>query len=414
MGELAGALDNYLEAARPVNRIAPVLAKRAAARKAGPAPKGPRRWPWLAAAVAAVATVLGVGIWLSSGLPGLRDDPKNQPPKHAAGVVAPKLVQQLNLPDVRGWTDLAISPDGKTLAARHGTTAELWDLTTGKLRAELKDHPGEVNFLTFSPDGKTLAAGCYKQVFLWDLDRGKDPLILRGHTNWVSLVHFDPDGKTVVSLSGRDGTLRRWDAATGEEREAVRGLRGDLTVSQDRTFICIGEALIDLRTFQTRVLKTSHYPMQFSLDNKTIGEAGRETVWLWDAEAATYQTVHELHTDRVNTAVLCPDGKTVASGSNDKTVMLYDLEAKRARTVIKAHSGPVGWVWPLPDGKTLASFSESDPAVKLWDIATGEERGSLGHDHNMKFVGGEPGPRLMVTVDQKGIAKVWDLGPEQK
>src|SRR5262249_34456015 len=105
---------------------------------------------------------------------------------------------------------------------------------------------------------------------------------------------------------------------------------------------------------------------------------------------------------------------TVASGSKDKTIILYDLEAKKVRTVIKAHSGPVEWVWPLPDGKTLASYSQSDPAVKLWDIATGEERASLGHDHNMKYAHTAFGLRMMVTVDKKGIARVGALGPEQK
>ena len=57
-------------------------------------------------------------------------------------VVTPKLVRQLSLPGVQGWRPqgwchLDISPDGKTLAARNGSTVELWDLDTGKRRADL-------------------------------------------------------------------------------------------------------------------------------------------------------------------------------------------------------------------------------------------------------------------------------------
>jgi WD40 repeat protein len=39
---------------------------------------------------------------------------------------------------------------------------------------------------------------------------------LEGHTSWVSSVAISPDGKQIVSGS-YDTTVRRWDAATGQQ-----------------------------------------------------------------------------------------------------------------------------------------------------------------------------------------------------
>src|SRR5207247_5727720 len=40
--------------------------------------------------------------------------------------------------------------------------------------------------------------------------------VLTGHTGAVEGVAFSPDGKTIVSASSGDGTVRRWDTATGK------------------------------------------------------------------------------------------------------------------------------------------------------------------------------------------------------
>ncbi len=70
---------------------------------------------------------------------------------------------------------LAISPDGKTLAAavRFGNTVVLWDVAGGKEKSSLKlePHPYRV---AFTPDGKTLAVGCAGgTVVLFEMS-GKD------------------------------------------------------------------------------------------------------------------------------------------------------------------------------------------------------------------------------------------------
>src|SRR5262249_35484543 len=73
--------------------------------------------------------------------------------------------------DVYGW---AWSPDGKTLAGakRDFDNAYLWDVATGKELHRLPVHHPPGTDLAFSPDGKTLAVGNYGA---FSLPEGKKP-----------------------------------------------------------------------------------------------------------------------------------------------------------------------------------------------------------------------------------------------
>jgi WD40 repeat protein len=74
---------------------------------------------------------------------------------------------------------LALSPDGRLLAAGNGTAAgvgrtpglhiDLWHTATGKRVRTLKGHTAELRDLAFSPDGKTLAsASGDHSILIWD------------------------------------------------------------------------------------------------------------------------------------------------------------------------------------------------------------------------------------------------------
>ena len=121
-------------------------------------------------------------------------------------------------------SNLAFSPDGKTLVSVGRDAIRFWDVETGKQKADLE--LANAICATYSPDGKTLvlAGGMDTagQIVLWDVAKGQRRTALRGHTGRVNCVAFRSDGK-VLATGSSDRTVRLWSMETGAELTVLEG-----------------------------------------------------------------------------------------------------------------------------------------------------------------------------------------------
>ena len=310
-----------------------------------------------------------------------------------------------------GVEGVAFGPDGRTLASAGGDNVIiLWNVTTRQpIESPLVGHTGFVVSLAFSPDGKTLATGSFDNtVILWQVATHKPigaPLI--GHAAAVRSVAFSPDGRTLSSSSDKDLIL--WD----------------VTVAQ-----ALGETL------------TGHFNqvsgLAFSPDGRILASSGCNgteateqckpgEVRLWDV--ASRQLLGQpltYHGGWVNDVAFSPDGRILASGSDDKTIVLLDVASRRPLDPpLVGHTGWINSVAFAPDGRTLASAS-LDQSVILWDVATHRPVGQplTGHKAEVKSVSFSPDGKTLASAScakpidkgacSQGEIRLWNAATRQQ
>lgn len=112
----------------------------------------------------------------------------------------------------------------------------------------------------------------------------------------------------------------------------------------------------------------------------------------------------------VHDVCFSPDGRLIATGSNDPSgpVRIWDANTGRPIRAIKGHTDAVLDVEFSPDGQRLLT-SSYDNTARLWDWNTGEQvQEYAGHFWWVWSASFSPDGLRIVTASQDGTAIVWD------
>jgi WD40 repeat protein/tRNA A-37 threonylcarbamoyl transferase component Bud32 len=355
---------------------------------------------------------------------------------------------------LRGHTQpvlaVAFSPDGKRLASAAGNSVNpgevrIWDATTDQSARTFRDHTCTTTAVAFSPDGKILVSASSGmssarpgEVKVREVDTGRERLTLPARILGFSAVAFTPDG-AFLATAGDEG-VKLWDAGKGNQvqllKVAAHPMHG-MAFSLENPHVAVAgtSGLVvwdwasgqELHKFRAHTINA--HGVAFAPDGKRFAtsswggyfmrkpdatarpEKMPNEVKVWDN--ATGKEIFTLAGGGIGVAY-SPDGKLLASGSQEGTVRVWDADTGKELFTLRGHASAVSGVAFSPDGKRLASAS-ADHTVKLWDAGSGHEVLTL-RDHNIPVasVAFSPDGRYLAAAGgrhgEPGVVTVWDAG----
>ena len=147
----------------------------------------------------------------------------------------------------------------------------------------------------------------------------------------------------------------------------------------------------------------------WSPDGKRIASASEDhTAQVWNAVDGSNPFTYKSHTDYVRDVVWSPDGKRIASASFDGTVQVWNSVDGSNPFTYKGHTNIVFGVAWSPDGKRIASAS-ADGTVQVWNAVDGSSPFTYkGHTDFVNSVAWSPDGKRIASASGDSTVQVWN------
>lgn len=275
---------------------------------------------------------------------------------------------------------LSFSPDGRYLLSGVGSSpnhCHVYNLATGQETFTYKGHDNAVIATAISPDGRWAATGGgnNNEIHVWDIKTGKLEQRLAGGGASVWAVGFSQDGKRLL-----------WGKTSGYQGDNERGpLQFQIDLPD------ASQNLGQPRPYSGNGAVRAKAELDgWSLVARVGGDYGYEAILDIRKNGKTQASIERGSSDgyRHRSYGFTPDGRAVISSASNGFLTAYSLDGKKIGNFV----GHTGEVWALavsPDGRWLASSSD-DQTVRLWNLETRENLLTLFQAQDGEWVAWTP------------------------
>jgi serine/threonine protein kinase/WD40 repeat protein len=366
--------------------------------------------------------------------------------------------------------DLQFTRDGKRLVScSEDETIRVWDWSTRKQISVFRS-PRGVTGVALSPDGRTLAARGAGSIFLWDL--AKPPRYRGYQTLSTNIWHavFTPDSHSILGRE-RNGGMALWDAHTLKETRRLWGATtSESVLSPDVRWALRsdGQHPFEVWNLNSGLMTTNvinvpdhltarpHFTdngkflvFQYSLETNRRETNNILEVWdtaTWQRTASltlnftpekekprgfttslpnSYVVMgdgkfHFFDAAKLNEAPklltgphdfygfdVSPDGKLAVGAYRSGMIRIWDMGTQKPPETIRGFLLDAGDVAFSPDGQRFAVSSNGEEAIKLWDTATRQSLLTLSAEGRIESLMFSADGRYLMGINGDDLVHIW-------
>jgi serine/threonine protein kinase len=302
--------------------------------------------------------------------------------------------------------NIIVCEDGRVVLIDFGAARGYMAGKTGRMTVILT--PG---FAPLEQYAEQAQRGAYTDIYalgatLYYLLTGQVPVSAADRFSGVEL-------KGVREVNGRvsrqvEEAVRKALAMRVEERPQSVEEFVQLLTSSAPTPVHLGRVSDGLEVRTLTGHTESVWSVSFSPDGRLLASGSEDnTIKLWRVSDGALVRTLTGHTGGVNSVSFSPDGRLLASGSWDKTIKLWRVSDGSLVRTLTGHARQVTSVSFSPDGSLLASGSW-DGTIKLWRVSDGSlVRTLTGHTDKVNSVSFSPDGRLLASGSGDGTIRLW-------